>query len=138
MTKSEAHNLTVKQFAALLGVSLSTAYRKMHARKVWGLAAKVNGRYVVKLSVEEVRTWKALLVERERTAARDVADAIAGKFLRDPSWTEDALVAARARYADVEATFVVLGLGDLFIAILAAKNVKSVANLNRVERMIAA
>lgn len=117
MTKSEAQTLTVKQYAVLANVSLSTAYRKMHARKVWGLAAKVNGRYVVKLSVEEVRTWKAALVERDAYASRQIALAWQVKDGTIPGDGILSLDAGRVLRNGARDSLVALGAGDIIHAV---------------------
>lgn len=133
MTKSAAHPITVKQYAVILGVSLSTAYRKMHARKVWGLAVKVrfgNRReWRVLLSPEEVRAMKAAMVDRDRRA---------GAIVKNSPWGAD-LTVPRAIRAAARESLIALGCSDLIIALDHARiEGNSRASLARIERLIAA
>jgi len=127
MTTNEAVTLTVKQYATLLGVSLSTAYRKMHARKVWNLAERRDGRYVVLLSQAEVRAWKAALVDRDQRA---------GAQIKSSPWGAD-LSAPRALRQSARDSLVALGASDVIVALDAVRILPSSANRNYLDNLIA-
>jgi len=138
MTTNEAPaaTLTVKQYAAAYNFSLATAYRKMHARKVWGLARKeLRGTrrvWVVLLSMAEVRALKAALVDRDRRAGRQIKE-LGTKF----GFAAD-LSAPRALRDSARDSLVAIGAGDLIIALDAARISPKREHFARIDRLIAA
>lgn len=136
MTKSAAATLTVPEYAKAYNLPKTTAYRRMHARKVWGLARKEyrNGRrvWVVLLSVQEVRALRSALVDRDRLAGSLV------KELGQKDGMRADLSRPRAIREAARASLVAIGSGDLIIALDAARIRPGKIELDRINRMIAA